>query len=240
MVVWLFAGGGESEVKGYVLFLRKHFSGCEFSRKTPSRYKPGTRLNNKPSTYGLNKKSFTNEIKKQFKSAINDPKDKCDLILVIDDLDCRDATKLEREFIDTIDSVQGSEEIERFVGFAAPELESWIIADWDNSIGRHPDFRSRGDSMKHWLINEKDIDFSQPESFSKYNIENDSCEDKLSEAIKEATIKEASKQQVNNNIYSKGRHTPDLIMEIDPNIVKNKCPLFNKLYNFLNSHCSNN
>lgn len=34
MVIWVFAGGGESEVRGLIPFLRKHFPGCTFERKT--------------------------------------------------------------------------------------------------------------------------------------------------------------------------------------------------------------
>lgn len=41
MVVWLFAGGGESEIDGLVPFLRKHFPHCHFERITPARIKRG-------------------------------------------------------------------------------------------------------------------------------------------------------------------------------------------------------
>jgi hypothetical protein len=235
MVVWLFAGGGESEVKGSVLFLKKHFSICDFSRKTPVRYKPAPKPKNVPSTYGLNKTSFIDEIKRQLNSAIN-AGDKCDLILVIDDLDCRDKIKLEEKFIETINSIQGSDGIKKFVGFASPELEAWIIADWDNAFDKFPDFSSRRDSMRYWLTNIKHINFNQPEVFSKYNIKNGSCEEKLSDAIIEASKQDDERHL----IYKKGEHTSTMLMKIDPNVVKGKCPLFNNLYNFLNNYCSNN
>jgi len=41
VVVWVFAGGGEAEVRGLIPFLQKNFPGCQFERKTPARIKPG-------------------------------------------------------------------------------------------------------------------------------------------------------------------------------------------------------
>ena len=41
VVVWVFAGGGESEVRGLIPFLEQNFSNCKFERKTPARQKPG-------------------------------------------------------------------------------------------------------------------------------------------------------------------------------------------------------
>ncbi len=41
MVVWVFAGGGESEVNGLIPhFLEKQFPDCQFDRKTPILNRP--------------------------------------------------------------------------------------------------------------------------------------------------------------------------------------------------------
>ena len=57
-----------------------------------------------------------------------------EFILVMDDLDCNDATKREKLFLDAIDSIPGTEDVVKQVGFAAPEIESWLIADWDKYL----------------------------------------------------------------------------------------------------------
>jgi hypothetical protein len=43
MVVWLFSGGGEAEVRGLVPFLKANFPEYQFERKSPVRRKPGPR-----------------------------------------------------------------------------------------------------------------------------------------------------------------------------------------------------
>ena len=66
---------------------------------------------------------------------------KCDLILVFDDLDCRDSEKqkenkeeIEKIWSEISEKIPECADIEKLVGFAAPEIEAWIIADWNNSI----------------------------------------------------------------------------------------------------------
>jgi len=65
----------------------------------------------------------------------------CDLILVLDDLDCHGVGERERLFSQTLDEVEAAQDIKRLIGFAAPELEAWIIANWDNTIAKVIDFR---------------------------------------------------------------------------------------------------
>ncbi|MFM8008118.1 MAG: thiamine pyrophosphate-dependent enzyme, partial [Dolichospermum sp.] len=109
-----------------------------------------------------------------------DPK-KCDLILVFDDLDCRDVNSQREKFISAISKITESHDIPQYIAFAAPELESWMIGDWDNTIAKHPDFRGRHEKMRWWLSTQKNISFDDPESFSKYDQDRDCCQDKLSQ-----------------------------------------------------------
>ncbi len=230
MVVWLFAGGGYTELKGLVPFLKKHFSGgCKFERKTPVKHKPGPKPNKVKSGYGKTGKSLEAEIKKRIRIALATG-EKCDKILVIDDLDCRDYVKQENKFISAVNAVKDAESIDKFVGFAAPEMEAWIIADWDNSIAKHSDFRNRQKSMRHWISQR--ITFKAPETFGVYNKKKDTCNEKLSDAIIEASVLEQGER------YSKRIHTPLLLMRINPKKVAEKCPLFRKLFNWLNKLCN--
>ena len=60
--------------------------------------------------------------------------DICDLVLVLDDLDCRDEINFTDIFNESIDIIDGAEDINRFIAFAAPEIESWLIADWQDTF----------------------------------------------------------------------------------------------------------
>jgi hypothetical protein len=226
MVVWVFAGGGHSEVNGLVPFLSKHFN-CDFERKTPLRRKSGPKP--RPG-YGPTGPSLERQIKEQLSAALARG-EKSDLILIVDDLDCHVADEQETRFLAAIDSLPGTTALKRLVGFAAPELEAWIVADWDNTIARHVDFRQHQQAMKWWLSHDKQVPFDAPESFSVYVEERGTCADKLSDAIIEAAFKKGETR------YSKARHTPLFLEQCDPQRVSAKCPLFRKLYVSLSRYC---
>jgi hypothetical protein len=182
-------------------------------------------------SYGRTGQSLIAQIKEQLPSALQGGTNQCDLILVFDDLDCRDPETQKARFLEAISQISMCEHIpKKFVGFAAPELEAWLIADWDNSIAQHSDFRGRHEGMRWRLSTQKKIPFDKPESFSEYDKEKDSCRDKLSDALIDSS-------QDNIPRFSKSLHTPLLLLELDPNIVKQKCPLFRELYNYLNNFC---
>lgn len=235
MVVWVFSGGGEAEVRGFLPFLEKTFPGCRFERKTPVRQKPGPKAN-KAGSYGRTGKSLIEQIKQELPTALKVESNKCDLILVFDDLDCRDSQKQKSQILAELSKIPECAGIEKFVGFAAPEIEAWIIADWNNSIAKNSDFRGgRHERMRWWLTTQRKVPFDTPESFSEYDPERDCCREKLSEALIESSVQdEVDRGQAR---FSKGSHTPLLLREIDPNKVQKKCPLFRELYNYLNNFC---
>jgi len=90
--------------------------------------------------------------------------------------------------------------------------------------------------MSWWLSQEKNVRFDIPESFSEYDYDKDSCREKLSEVLIASTIVEHESNR-DKARFSKGLHTPLLLMSIDPNEVQKKCPLFRQLYNSLNNVC---
>jgi hypothetical protein len=155
VVVWVYSGGGEAEVRGFFPFLDKTFPGCRFERKTPVRDKPGPKPN-KAASYGRTGKSLIHQIQQELPGALKaEPTNRCDLILVFDDLDCRDSETQKIKILSEISKIPECADIEKFVGFAAPEIEAWIIADWNNSIAKHSDFRGRHKRMRWWLSTEK-------------------------------------------------------------------------------------
>lgn len=227
MVVWLCAGGGEAEVKGLVDFLKQHFP-CTFTRKTPARQKPGPRPTQQG--YGKTDKSLARQIEQQLRAALLRG-ETCALVLVIDDLDCRDVDQQKQLFYTMLEQIEGIADISKFVGFAAPELETWIIANWSATFGKHVDFRKNHAGMQWWLSHEKHVPFDAPETFSHYDPSKSTCAEKLSQAIIEAT------QEYSNLHYSKALHTPALLQEARPEVIAQKCPLFRELYSFLSDFC---
>ena len=238
VVVWVYSGGGEAEVRGLFPFLDKTFPGCRFERKTPVRDKPGPKPN-KASSYGRTGKSLIDQIKQELPLALKAEPNKCDLILVFDDLDCRDSQKqkekIEKIWSEISKKIPECADIKIFVGFAAPEIEAWIIADWNNSIAKNSDFRGRHERMRWWLRTQKKVSFENPESFSEYDAEKDCCREKLSKALVESSVQDEVDRYKAR--FSKGYHTPLLLREIDPNEVQKKCPLFRELYNYLKNFC---
>jgi Domain of unknown function (DUF4276) len=234
VVVWVYSGGGEAEVRGLFPFLDKTFPGCIFIRKTPARQKPGPKAN-QAGSYGRTGKSLIEQIKQELPIALKAEPNKCDLILVFDDLDCRDSQIQKTKILTELSKIPECADIEKFVGFAAPEIEAWIIADWNNSIAKNSNFRSRHERMRWWLSRQKKVSFNNPESFSEYDAEKDCCREKLSEALVKSSVQDEVDRYKAR--FSKGDHTPLLLREIDPNEVQKKCPLFRELYNYLNNFC---
>lgn len=235
VVVWVFSGGGEAEVRGFFPFLEKTFPGCIFIRKTPARQKPGPKAN-KAGSHGKTGKSLIEQIKQELPIALKAEPNKCDLILVFDDLDCRDSQIQKTKILTELSKIPECADIEKFVGFAAPEIEAWIIADWNNSIAKNSDFRGkRHERMRWWLSTKIKVPFDSPESFSEYDAEKDCCREKLSQALIDSSVQDEVDR--NNTRFYKGSHTPLLLMAIDPNEVQKKCPLFRELYNYFNDFC---
>ncbi|MDB9336529.1 DUF4276 family protein [Nodularia spumigena CS-590/01] len=234
VVIWVFAGGGEAEVRGLIPFLEKSFPGYQFERKTPVRNKPGPKAN-KVNSYGKTGKSLIEQIRRELPIALKYEPNSCDLILIFDDLDCRNPMEQKEKILAAILTIPESSNIKKIVGFAAPELEAWIIADWSNSVAKHPDFKGRHQRMCQWLSTEKSIPFDTPESFSEYDNERDCCLEKLSQALVDSSV--IAEFDSSSTRFSKGLHTPALLAEIDPEVVQKKCPLFRELYNYLHDFC---
>ena len=97
MVIWLLAGGGESElgsreadIKGIIYFFEKHFPNFIFQRITPVRNKrppPNVKLN-PINALGKTGVAFAEQIKSKLEDTIKHRNPLCDVILIIDDLDC--------------------------------------------------------------------------------------------------------------------------------------------------------
>ncbi len=194
-----------------------------YERKTPIRQKPGPRPSTEPG-YGRTGKSLAEQIEKLLFESLKG-KERCDLILVIDDLDCHDPDDRRGLFGKAIARVAGAAYIPNFVGFASPEIEAWIVADWENTIAKDLHFRGCHQQMRHWLSTQKSVQFDSPETFSHFDKNKNSCRGKLSDAIVESSILCGARET-----YNKGTHTARFLPQISPEVVSGKCPHFRQLH----------
>lgn len=227
MVVWVFAGGGESEVRGLIPFLQRNYSQHQFERKSPVRLKPGPKPTVQPG-YGLTGKGLVAQLARILQAALATG-DLCDLLLVIDDLDCHDPATRKVKLHEAVDSVAEARNIERMISFAAPEVEAWLIADWEQTVAQDADFRGCHTAMRQWMSKEKHVRFRTPETFSEYDPNKDACVEKLSDILIEA-----AELHCTRNAYSKAIHTPRLLERLSAHVVSRKCPLFCEIDHRLN------
>lgn len=217
VVIWVFAGGGEAEVRGLLPFLERNFSGCRFERRTPVRMKPGPRPG---VSYGHTGPGLARQIAFQLSHVSNRPP-ACQALLVLDDLDCHDPATRRTLFDGILDACPAVAGIPRIIGFAAPELEAWLIADWDRTFAQDLDFRQHHGQMRWWLSAQKGVPFDSPESFGTFDPAKDACDEKLSD-----WIIESSQQSEGMVRFSKATHTPRMLQLLDIQVVEGKCPLF--------------
>ena len=233
MVVWVYAGGGDTEIKGLFDFLRKQYKSHTFQRESPARKKPRAKpcgekgLGNprrSSSAHGMTGESLARQIETYLSESLN-RNEKCDLILVVDDLDCHDTETRSELFLNAIERVEGTAEISCLIAFASPEIEAWIIADWDNTVAKDVDFRGCHQKWRHWLSTRESVPFDRPEKFSQFDQHKNSCREKLSDAMVKSSL-----HRCDRNKFSKVIHTARFLGQIAPEVVSGKCPLFRELH----------
>lgn len=236
MVIWVFAGGGETELKGLILFLTKNFTFHAFERKTPIRKKPGPR----PSLYhalGYTGQSLRDQIGFALEQALRDGI--CDRILVLDDLDCHNLEERSRLFDEAIRQVPGTETIRRMIAFAVPEIEAWLISDWNQSFAIDLDLRRyhvviRRELSRIYQESSINGDINLPESFSVLNEERGACDRKLSEEISQTV------RIVTGINYSKDEHSGSMLQRVRAEVIQSVCPIFRRaLYDPLRTRIEN-
>jgi len=155
---------------------------------------------------------------------------KPDLILVVDDLDCGELDHQRQQFLNCIANIANTENIDRYIAFAAPEIESWTIADWDHTLAKAEKFKAKHQRMRHWLSTQKKVPFDQPENFGQYDPNKKACKEKLSELLIEASSQEIEDQ---GKEYKKSEDSSDLLLLIEKEILVQKCSIFRDFYYFM-------
>lgn len=73
----------------------------------------------------------------------------------------------------------------------------------------------------------------------EYDRAKDSCQEKLSDLLISLTTRvDPSNSNIGQLHFSKKSDTPELLKMLNPEVVKQKCPLFREFYTYLRSFCS--
>lgn len=227
MVVWLFSGGGQTELQGLIHFLEANYSFHRFERKTPARIKPGPKPNRLPTQRNLGHTGTA--LAEQIREVlpVSCRFGRCDLLLIIDDLDCHDPEHRRTLFEEVVQNVPEANGIQRIIGFAAPEIEAWLIADWNHTFATDYQLRTFHQALQYRL-RQNGISFITPENFSQYDDDRDACVMKLSEILAIEVF------ECSGIRYSKADHSSRMLQHAQANVIDQKCPEFRVIHNGLN------
>lgn len=236
MVVWVFSGGGETEVSGLIPFLQANYPFLSFERKTPARKKPGAKPNRLPTHQysGSTGDALGDQIEEILPVAYL--QGSCDVIFVLDDLDCHNADERRTTFRNIFQNIPVATDAYILIGFATPEIESWLIADWEHTFRSDYELRT-GNMVLRYQLAQNGVDFEHPEHFSHFDSDKDACAQKLSDLII-AEVFEAS-----NVRYSKSDHSARLLKKVQAPLISPKCPEFRVIHTglsqFRDAHIGN-
>jgi len=225
MVIWVFAGGGETELNGMIPFLETNYPQHRFKRYTPARNKPGPKPNCHINAFGRTGVSLARQVEEIFPIAWRERDERCDVVLILDDLDCHDPNTQRDLFADALQMIQKNC-IKGFVAFAAPEIEAWIIADWSNTFKADSEFGKK-EACLRYRLSSQGISFENPEEFGNLNPEKNSCDSKLSEVLQKEVF------ECYEIRYSKKDHSARLLACVRSENVSSKCPEFRKMHDWL-------
>jgi hypothetical protein len=209
---------------------------------TPVRNKPGAKPRREAAPQGYTGKSLLDQIKARLQEKFGF-RDSCDLIVIFDDLDYPPngiddldfVNQKHQAFEDFIRQLWQNhpelQPINHVIGFAKPELESWVIADWDQTLAKDSDFSEKYKAMQYWLSTERKLKFDCPEDFGLDPNLPQSYHQKLSNAII------AASEQQEGARYSKQIHTARFIKQLDSAIASKKCPEFRRFFTYLSQSC---
>lgn len=226
--MWVYAGGGEAEVAGFVPLLQRHFR-CTFQRRTPRR-KPGPRPDIKRYS-GSTGKDLMKEIETDIQTYWDGT---AEVILVMDDTDGRDAAITLATLRNTVsDSLVAmglnTEELPIVVALAVPELEIWLIGDWRNTLQR--ELGACQGAVQHELSSQWGVDFANPENFKVF------LDDGPYRKFNTILMDVIHHHWRTDTHYSKATDTPRLLLQANPTEVGRRCPHFRLFWNELAALC---
>ena len=156
----------------------------------------------------------------------------CPAILLEDDLDRRDVSENQSEFLatqqkklsDRISSVVQGSSVKLICLYAAPEIEAWFFEDWENSFGNSRLFDQQIATQLRPIINKLKAECDGSlEQHSHYR--SDKLSDWLINNIQNLSMVH-NKEVTNLASYSKRRHGSKFLRNIDPAQIETKCRIY--------------
>jgi hypothetical protein len=224
-------------MEGLQIFLQSNFPGHRFRRCTPIRPKPGPRPGIQ--AMGHTGSGLSEQIGYFLPYNLRDSVG--ELILVIDDLDCQNAEARRQQFAAAIRRglAQAGEQpaadrhalahIAWEIGLAAPEIEAWLVADWQHTFAADRELRQhevelRRELRRRYETSRPGGDIERPESFSELDPLRGACREKLSEVI----------QGLVRNLYgldySKAEHSGRMLKQARAEKINAGCAEFRSIY----------
>ena len=255
-VACFFSGGYTESSGAFLTFLQKIAPEIRYSQCMPNRTVKRNGMNKliKDEYSGITGSTLLNKIKENLRKevVINDFKTGYyDAILIEDDIDNRFKGWSNEKVNQYIDGIR--QEIEEIIGknvpivflYAAPEIESWFIVDWEKGFGglllnsgfvSDIEKKSIGtfNNVFHRYVIHEILRDQKPEEFVNLCDEYQKLSDKISDAfrtdviirMKEEHIAEEYCKQICNSktlYYSKRIHGSYMLARIRPEYIKGKC-----------------
>lgn len=229
--VGYFCTGGYTETGSIQTFLEKINPKLKFVRCFPVVNKPNLKLGRLSSTPIRSQNGVSGEaLVRAIIETIQKPEfEKFDLILLIDDMDCRFRREGQLPYSDWVKSI--GNQISTILGaevpfdalFASPEVEAWFLADWSNSFSK--EYRSVRDELRYKIAT-SNIGYFLQSNIEDYGgcFKDGSCAEKLSDKIIELVASLGT--GLNSFTYSKKVQGVAMLSKIDPNEVAVRCRLF--------------
>ncbi|MCB9765039.1 MAG: DUF4276 family protein [Alphaproteobacteria bacterium] len=161
-----------------------------------------------------------------------------DALLLIDDADCRfcgdDPPKSQAEAIEALTrrarTALGRDDIPVFALFASPEVEAWLLADWDRSFGAdHPHLSH---TLRHHLAQRLTPHWPATEGYGCPELRGGGCTTKLSEVLQDVMADPATYAWAkldpakDGRRYSKKVDGALMLQRVRPERISEHCSLF--------------
>lgn len=212
-------------------FLRKIDERIEWRRMFPARRKPGPKLGRvsfrNPADGGITGATLRSEMLTRLRTFGHSNRD-LGAVVLIDDADCRfcDPGALatwEAELADEVRRSASRTDLVCIALLASPEIEAWMLADWDEGFGGETPWKARAPELARLLSKPACLGprpWTQIEQFGcPYDAERGTCTRKLSDVV-ERTLRGIL---VAASVYSKREHGPDMLRRLRPDAVAAVC-----------------
>jgi len=230
--VALFHTAGHTETGALQEFLSKFAPGLRFERRFPHCKKPAPKFGRTHPTPVQNSSGCTGQaLIDAMLVRLKKYPPVADVILLVDDADCRfdsnaayeeDCGTLQKEITSAL-----GREVTFVALFAAPEIESWLIADWDNAFASW--YGADVANALLYALSSQLFPKSSIETYGYPELPEGGCSKKLSDTIREAFIGLPYGKR-----YSKASDGIEMLRGINPANVAASCrTYFNPAYKAL-------